>query len=319
MPKDQLPRISVVIPTHARPRRLRDCIISLSKLSYPRDRFEVIVVDDDSPEPVARALHDLCDLVNLHCLRQPRGGPARARNLGLEHALGDLVAFTDDDCRPREGWLANLADGHRRNPQMALAGPVVNAIHSSIAAETSQVLVDYLSEYFDPPGTGRGFFPSNNLTFPAKQLRALGGFSSDFPLAGGEDRELCARWSDHGYPFGFLPDAVVDHFHDMNVVRFSRQQFNYGRGVWYYSRARAEQVGESLKSQPLRFYAGMFASAFRRRPFSRSLRICPLVALSQALIAAGYFTERCCSGSRRQSASPTVRKRNTTLQRGGSA
>jgi cellulose synthase/poly-beta-1,6-N-acetylglucosamine synthase-like glycosyltransferase len=273
-------------------RHLRECLISLAAMRYPRDRFEVIVVDDGSPEPVAPGIKDLSDLLPLRCLRQQQSGPARARNLGLDNTTGEIVAFTDDDCRPRRAWLASLAEGYRRNSEAAMAGPVRNAVHTSVAAETSQALIDYLLEYFDPPKSGRGFFTSNNLAFPAKQLRSMGGFSSDFPLAAAEDREICARWTDHGYASTFLPDAIVDHYHNLNLFSFARQHFNYGRGAWFYNRVRSKQAGETVKVAPVGFYAGMLASAFRRRPLPESLQVCSLLVLSQALTAAGFFRER---------------------------
>ncbi len=46
---DPLPSFSIVIATHNRPRQLAECLAALASLDYPRDRFEVIVVDDGSP------------------------------------------------------------------------------------------------------------------------------------------------------------------------------------------------------------------------------------------------------------------------------
>jgi glycosyltransferase involved in cell wall biosynthesis len=295
----RLPRISVVIPTFARLQRLRECLLSFVAMRYPRDLFEIIVVDDGSPEPIAPAVADLGSALSLRCLRQPQSGPASARNLGLSNTSGELVAFTDDDCRPRPNWLSSIAAGYLNNPESAMAGPVRNAVHTSVAAETSQILVDYLLEYFDPTQSGRGFFTSNNLAFPAKQLQAMGGFSSSFPLAAGEDREICARWRDHGYESSFLPDAIVDHYHNLTISSFARQHFNYGRGAWHYNRVRSEQTGETLNVEPVRFYAKMLASAFQKAPLPRSLQVCSLLALSQALTAAGYVRERYRAGSDR--------------------
>lgn len=291
-PASRLPRISVVIPTFARLSSLRECLLSLAVMRYPRDRFEVIVVDDGSPEPVGPAVADLLQSLPLRCLRQRQAGPANARNLGLANTSGEVVAFTDDDCKPRPNWLSSLAAGYLRNPESAMAGPVHNAVHSSVAAETSQTLIDYLLEYFDSAKSGRGFFTSNNLAFPAKKLQAIGGFSSAFPLAAAEDREICARWRDHGYESTFLPDAIVDHYHNLNFRSFARQHFNYGRGAWHYNRARSNQAGEALRVEPARFYAKMLFSAFRKTPLPRSLQVCSLLALSQACTAAGFLSER---------------------------
>ena len=66
----------------------------------------MLVVDDGSPEPVEDTLRDAAPGLAVRCFRQERGGPARARNLGMQHASGELIAFTDDDCIPEPEWLA---------------------------------------------------------------------------------------------------------------------------------------------------------------------------------------------------------------------
>jgi glycosyltransferase involved in cell wall biosynthesis len=287
-----LPFISVVIPTFRRPRQILDCVQSFESVNYPRDRFELIVVDDGSPQPVRERVQSQNTSIQLKCLRQQQAGPAQARNYGLEAARGEFVAFTDDDCRPAANWLAALAEGWSSDPEAALAGPVQNALRGNLIAEATQVLIDYCIRYFDPPTTGRGFFTANNMAFPARTLRQVGGFNTGFPLAAAEDRELCSRWSDHGGRFRFVPSALIHHFHDLNVVRFGRQHFNYGRGARLYHRARATQASQPLKIEPWRFYAGLLATPFDGRPLPQALCICTLLASSQALNAIGYFYQR---------------------------
>src|SRR5262249_55512081 len=105
------PLFSVIIPTYMRPQQLQDCLEGLACQNYPRDRYEVIVVDDgspDMPEPVTTPFHAR---MQLRLLRAPHGGPAAARNAGAREAAGDLLAFTDDDCVPSSGWLQALAHG----------------------------------------------------------------------------------------------------------------------------------------------------------------------------------------------------------------
>ncbi len=284
------PFISVIVPTYNRPERIRQCLQSLSQLQYPSDRFEVIVVDDGSPQPVDTQFAEHLGPPNTHFVRQNRRGPAHARNTGLALACGSLIAFTDDDCRPHPQWLASLATGHRQHPDAAFAGPVRNAFPNSIPSETSQILVDYCCRYFNHLNDGV-FYTSNNLAFPTAQLRLLDGFDTTFPLAAGEDRELCARWAQHGFQLVYLPQAAIEHYHLLTFRKFLRQHFNYGRGAYHFHIARAEKAGQAVRLEPLKFYAGMLRSAFRK-PFGRSLAICCLLGLSQAMTAAGYFFER---------------------------
>ena len=106
---DELPAISIVIATYGRPRQLAACLEAVSGLDYPRDRFEVIVVDDGGPEPVAPVAEPHRDRLRIRVERTERGGPGAARNAGARLADGELLAFIDDDCLPAPGWLRGLA------------------------------------------------------------------------------------------------------------------------------------------------------------------------------------------------------------------
>ena len=103
------PFCSVIVPTHRRPAQLAECLAALARLDYPPDRYEVIVVDDGGGMPLDDVLEPFRDRMAVSCLTGRRAGPAAARNAGAARARGDLLAFTDDDCRPRPDWLRRLA------------------------------------------------------------------------------------------------------------------------------------------------------------------------------------------------------------------
>src|SRR5204863_3960920 len=93
------PRSTIVVPTHERPAALAACLESLVALDYPREDFEVVVVDDGGRTPLEPLLDPVRNRLDVRLVRQERAGPAAARNAGAEHAQGDLLLFTDDDCR----------------------------------------------------------------------------------------------------------------------------------------------------------------------------------------------------------------------------
>src|SRR3970040_1251921 len=91
--------ISVIIPTYSRPGPLRRCIATLASQAYPRQSFEVIVVDDGGDPPATKSLQsDVVLDLPIVVLRQPNRGAAAARATGLAHACGPILAFLDDDC-----------------------------------------------------------------------------------------------------------------------------------------------------------------------------------------------------------------------------
>ncbi len=133
--------ISVIIPTLSRPGLLTQCLEALARQTYPRERFEVIVADDGSPEPVIGVVDAFRHRLDVTYLQLPHAGPGAARNAGAAPARGDLLAFTDDDCEPEPGWLDALAGRFAANSNVGVGGRVVNALPANIYSETSQLLV----------------------------------------------------------------------------------------------------------------------------------------------------------------------------------
>jgi glycosyltransferase involved in cell wall biosynthesis len=285
------PSISVIIPTFNRSQHLRACLESLKSLRYPADRFEIIVVDDGSREPIKTIADTFRDSLPVSVIAQANAGPAKARNRGLEAATGELIAFTDDDCRPRPEWLEELAKGFNAHPKAAFGGRVVNATPHNLYSRASQQLVDYLYQYYRPQETGRGFFTSNNLAFPASTLRSIGGFNVNFPRAAAEDRELCDRWTRQGERMIYLPAAKVDHWHKLSLPKFARQHFDYGRGAWIYHEFRADHAKQHIQVEPLSFYCRLVTYPFRA-PEAKPLASAALLTLSQAANASGFFYQQ---------------------------
>jgi glycosyltransferase involved in cell wall biosynthesis len=94
------PVFTIVIPTYGRPKQLKECLDSMSELSYPADGFEVIVVDDGSKTSLDEIVGAFRKKINVKLIRQDHAGPATARNRGGNESAGRYLAFTDDDCKP---------------------------------------------------------------------------------------------------------------------------------------------------------------------------------------------------------------------------
>lgn len=99
---------SIIIPTYNRPEMLSSCLESLAILEYPRDLFEVIVVDDGSSISPESIIERFSERIRILLLSKTNGGPAAARNFGIAAAKGKYFAFTDDDCMPDRFWLKEL-------------------------------------------------------------------------------------------------------------------------------------------------------------------------------------------------------------------
>ncbi|HEV2763340.1 MAG TPA: glycosyltransferase, partial [Pyrinomonadaceae bacterium] len=219
------PFFSVVVPTRARPAQLAACLDALARQEYPRERFEVVVVNDGGPEP-SEVFERFAGRLDATLVTQKHAGPAAARNTGARRARAPFLAFTDDDCRPDPVWLKALEARLRDAPGAAVGGRTVNALPRNLFSTASQSLTEYLYEYFDAAEGRAAFFTSNNLALSSELFRAVGGFDESFPLAAGEDRELCDRWRARGHRLTYAPDAVVRHAHALTLRSFCRQHFN---------------------------------------------------------------------------------------------
>ncbi|GAF88500.1 unnamed protein product, partial [marine sediment metagenome] len=215
------PFFSIVIATYNREAQLTTCLESLTHLQYPRDRFEVIVVNDGGAAPDAGAA-SFADHMDLKLLHQRHAGSAAARNTGAAEARGEFLAFTDDDCTPDPHWLAALAHSLSTCPDLLIGGRTVNALPHNVFSTASHLLVSYVYSYYNRDPHAARFFASNNISLSAERFRLIGGFDCTYTRAAAEDRELCDRWRYRGYTMVYIPDAVVCHAHDLTFRTFWR-------------------------------------------------------------------------------------------------
>jgi len=281
------PTFSVIIPTYERPTRLSSCLAALSDLDYPRECFEVIVVNDGGC-PIDEAIAPFLGRMNVAHVTQKHSGPAAARNAGVARARGKYVAFTDDDCRPHCAWLRQLERQLAAGENVLVGGMVVNALEDNACSAASQLLVTYLCEYYNAVPGQALFFTSNNMAMPRDAFMSIGGFDQRFRRSAAEDRELCERWSRSGRSLVFAETALIQHSHLLTILSFWRQHFQYGRGAWQYRLTRAERDASPLKFEPLRFYIELL-----RYPWSSGVRrpsqITVLFFISQAANAMGFL------------------------------
>jgi len=281
------PAVSVVIPTRNRGETLARCLSALARSDLPRDRFEVVVVDDGGDASVEDVTARHGDGLRLRVVRLPWSGPARARNAGAEAARGRLLAFLDDDCEPEADWLEKLLAHHEREPEVAIGGGVANTFGDNPYSDASQALLEYLYGWLNPDPGDAHFFASLNLGVPREAFLAMKGFDPSYPLAAAEDRAFCRRWRAEGRHLIYAPEARVHHGHALGFRSFLRQHFHYGRGARRFHR-QASRAGRRF--EPWRFYTGLVVSPLRRgRP--RALRTAALLLVSQLATLAGFGWE----------------------------
>lgn len=288
------PTASVIVPSYNRPSALRQCVDALALLDYPASRLEVVVVDDGSPQPLPFLSGPKRPTVTV--IRQENKGPAAARNRGALRAAGEIIAFTDDDCRPRPGWLRHLVSAITDEPSALVGGRTLNALHANPFAAASQDLVNFLYDSFFDTDTPRArairpFVTSNNMAVRRQHFLDLSGFDETFCFSAGEDRDLCERWASNVGPLRLTSLAIVDHYHRLTPSGFLRQHFLYGRGAMHLYRQRGRYTKQFTGFEPASFYLRMLRYPFTRHSAGKGALGALLVAISQAASLAGILAE----------------------------
>ncbi|HSQ28980.1 MAG TPA: glycosyltransferase [Gemmatimonadaceae bacterium] len=219
-PQTSWPRASVVICVYNGAATIADCLQGATALDYPN--YEVIVVDDGSTDDTAR----IASAFDVRLIRTENGGLSRARNIGIEAATGDIIAFTDGDARPDADWLTYIALGLQSGELAGVGGPniapaggglVAQCVANAPGGPVCVLSTDQEAEHV----------PGCNMAFQAAALRTIGGFDPRFRTAG-DDVDICWRIQECGWRIGFSPAAVVWHHARSTVAAYWRQQRGYG-------------------------------------------------------------------------------------------
>jgi O-antigen biosynthesis protein len=215
------PRISVVVCSYNGSRTIEQTLESLTRLQYPD--YEVIVVNDGSRD----ATPEIASRYPVRLKSTPNRGLSAARNMGLEMATGEIIAYIDDDAYADPYWLTYLAATFLTTDHVGVGGPNVPpaddgelalAVAASPGGPVHVLISDQEAEHL----------PGCNMAFRTSALRAIGGFDRRFRTAG-DDVDVCWRLRDQGWTLGFSAAALVWHHRRGSVRAYWRQQVVYGR------------------------------------------------------------------------------------------
>lgn len=264
------PSVSVVVPTIDRPEALRRCVEGLVAQSYPT--FEILVVDNAPAESGAKAVVLSIDAGNraLRYLVEPKRGASRARNHGLRHAQGEIVAFLDGDARPDRAWLAALTTAMRTPVGDAFVSCVTGAIFPADMETQPQLWMEewggfskgFERRIFDREGhrpanplypfAAAIFGSGASMAFRTSELRQLGGFDvalgGGTPSRGGEDLACFLDVVSSGRLLVYEPGAIVWHSHPSTERAFRSTLRAYGMGLTsFLVRHVAHHPGDAIR------------------------------------------------------------------------
>ena len=135
---------SIVIPTYNRPQALLACLATVRDLDYPKDKYEVVVVNDGSTVSY-KAVQELYP--EVHWVRVPNGGPGVARNAAVRETRGRYIAFTDDDCYLHPLWLKELRQTFQVHPSALVGGSTPPHPDTGLYDQVSQFITSIAVSY----------------------------------------------------------------------------------------------------------------------------------------------------------------------------
>jgi len=243
MPRQELPRVSIVVPVYNGERTIAACVNALLELDYPRRLVQTIVVDNNSTDNTPDVLQEF---EGIDVVFEPKQGAYQARNTGIEFAEHDLIAFTDADCIPKPDWLSRLVGCLNRQPRRQAGKP---ALHCQLPTDDPAIVggkveaypaSNLVERYIDcrkildqekmarETGFSLPFFVTANCLVRRDVFDRIGAFDTFFKIAG--DADLCWRAQVAGFRLTYCPDAVVIHRHRSNLLGLYSQSFEYGFG-----------------------------------------------------------------------------------------
>lgn len=218
-------RYSIVVPTYNSQQTIASCLESLVNQTMPKEYYEILVVDDGSTQAIPPLLEQNPE---IRLVRIAHGGPAAARNAGVQAALGDIVAFTDSDCAPSPDWLEKIVKPFRSKHVVGVKGTYRTHQKEPVARF---VQLEYQYKYVRMGRMPRvDFIDTYSAAYRRDIFLQNGGFDTSFTVPSVEDQEFSFRLAQKGYLLEFKPGAAVYHRHDRNLFEYWKRKF--GIGYW---------------------------------------------------------------------------------------
>ncbi len=252
-------RLTVAIPTYNRATFLRQTLAGLARQEYPADRFEIVVVDNNSTDATKEIVREFATRNPApRYVVEPEQGLDHARNRAIAEARGEIIVFADDDILMQPDWLAQLTA-----PLEADTEGRIGAVGGEVIPVFPDGLPAWVAEWHRPLRfrADAGPIPNQpmgaNLAFPKWVFERLGVFDTTLDrsakyLFDGGDGEMIRRVRAAGLEVWFAPAARVDH-----QMPASRTSFRYNAKHAFDS-ARSRVIARANEGRA----AGYLASRF---------------------------------------------------------
>ncbi|MEA5627866.1 glycosyltransferase [Nostoc sp. UHCC 0251] len=228
-PTSFLPMVSVVVPIYNGEADLPELINCLLSQTYPKDRVEYLLVDNNSSDrtlTILKTFAENCPITIRPLSENQIQSSYAARNTGIRAATGEIIVFTDADCRPQPQWLGALIQPFVNKEVIIVAGEIL-ALPGTTLLEQHAARQETLSQKHTLNHSFRPYGQTANLGIRRIGLEKAGLFRPY--LTSGGDADIC--WRILGENIGRLelaPNAIVQHRHRATLKELQSQWRRYG-------------------------------------------------------------------------------------------
>ena len=229
--------ISVVVAVRNEINYIEKCIESLFKQDFDGE-YEVIVVDGMSDDGTYEMLEKLQKKYKFILLKNPKKNAAAGRNIGIDAAKGDAIAFIDGDAIAAKNWLSSIKKAFETSNAIGVGGPDLLPEDSGYKARVIGLIMT------SPLARGGRFNPSTqhammekeryvehiptcNLCLKKEIFDEVGKFDENFVK--GQDLELSYRIVKAGYKLFYSPSIQVIHYRKQHIRHFARQIYKWAK------------------------------------------------------------------------------------------
>ena len=243
MEKDNHPMVSIIVPVFNGENAIEECIQSLLDQDYPRDKYEIIIVDNNSKDGTGEIIKRY---PVLYLLEDEIQSSYAARNKGIGYAQGEIFAFTDSDCVASKNWLKEAMLLFKED----LVGCVTGEVYAYKPLTAVEKHLERSKELSNKDKMFNGKMdcvPTCNAIYRRSIFEKIGFF--DATMKSGGDVDLAWRMHQKtNYQIEFCPGAVVYHKHRADLRSLWRQKVLYGYAhVVLYKKYRDNLGNHSFK------------------------------------------------------------------------
>ncbi len=244
------PSVSFIICTYNRAEYLHDSLLSLLQTNVSPEKFEILIVDNNSTDETAAVVQIIAEahsLFQFRVIKESQQGLSHARNRGITEARAPFVVFLDDDIRASKSLISAWIAFFNEHPEAMAAG-------GKIHIQFDDPRPDWISHFLLPLlgyhnlGNSQKSYPQNkypfggNMGFKKSVFDAVGLFDADLgrkgsSLSAGEEKELFRRIREKNHSIYYVPKAVLYHRVDADRLTID------------YIREQALGLGQSMKLQ----------------------------------------------------------------------